>query len=166
VLGHAAIRKALKPYGVGVATGEAAQNRVTFKQLLQAEATDVAQIDAVRLGSVNECLAVMLMALKFNVPCVPHNGAMGLTELTSHLSLIDYVAVSGKRSMLEFADSHRENLRHPSQIVDAHYVTPLDPGYSIGYTEEALEKYTYPNGSFWRTDVGQKIIAQPTGGEL
>lgn len=166
VLGHATIRKALKPYGVGVATGEAAQNRITFKQLLQAEATDVVQIDSVRLGSVNECLAVMLMALKFGVPCVPHNGAMGLTELTSHLSIIDYVAVSGKRSMLEFADSHRENLRHPSQIKDAYYVTPMDPGYSIGYTDEALEKYTYPTGSFWRSEVGLKIIAQPTGGEL
>ncbi|RAO71604.1 uncharacterized protein BHQ10_007616 [Talaromyces amestolkiae] len=166
VLGHAAIRKALKPYGVGVATGEAAQNRVTFKQLLQAEATDVCQIDAVRLGSVNECLAVMLMALKFNVPCVPHNGAMGLTELTSHLSTIDYIAVSGRKSMLEAADSHRENLRHPSVIKDAHYVTPLAPGYSTGYTEEALEKYTYPTGSFWSSDIGREIIAQPTGGEL
>lgn len=165
VLGHATIRKALAPYGVGVATGEAAQNRVTFKQLLQAEATDVAQIDAVRLGSVNECLSVMLMALKFNVPCVPHNGAMGLTELTSHLSTIDYVAISGRRSMLENADSHRENLRHPSRIENAHYVTPLDPGYSTGYTEEALEKYTYPNGSFWSSDIGLKIIASPTGGE-
>ena len=151
---------------MGVATGEAAQNRVTFKQLLQAEATDVAQIDAVRLGSVNECLAVMLMAHKFNTACVPHNGAMGLTELTSHLSLIDYVVVSGKRSMLEFADSHRENLRHPSRIEDAHYVTPLAPGYSIGYTDEALEKYTYPTGSFWRSEVGLQIIAQPKGGEL
>ncbi len=148
---------------MGVATGEAAQNRVTFKQLLQAEATDVAQIDAVRLGSVNECLAVMLMALKFNVPCVPHNGTMGLTELTSHLSLIDYVAVSGRRSMLEFADGPRENMRHSSQIVDAHYVTPLTPGYSIGYTDEALEKYTYPTGSFWRSEVGLRIIDQPTG---
>ncbi|EOO01747.1 putative l-galactonate dehydratase protein [Phaeoacremonium minimum UCRPA7] len=166
VLGHAAIRKALKPYGVGVATGEAAQNRVTFKQLLQAQATDVAQIDAVRLGSVNECLAVMLMALKFDIPCVPHNGAMGLTELTSHLSTIDYVAISGRKSMLENADSHRENLRHPSKIVNAHYVTPLAPGYSTGYTDEALEKYTYPNGSFWSSEIGQQIIAQPTGGEL
>ncbi|KAF5589990.1 mitochondrial enolase superfamily member 1 [Fusarium pseudocircinatum] len=166
VLGHAAIRKALKPYGVGVATGEAAQNRVTFKQLLQAEATDVAQIDAVRLGSVNECLAVMLMALKFNVPCVPHNGAMGLTELTSHLSTIDYVAISGRKSMLENADSHRENLRHPSKIVDTHYVTPLSPGYSTGYTDEALEKYTYPDGKFWISEIGLEIIAQPTGGEL
>ncbi|KAI0161088.1 enolase C-terminal domain-like protein [Hypoxylon sp. FL1284] len=166
VLGHAAIRKALKPYGVGVATGEAAQNRITFKQLLQAEATDVCQIDAVRLGSVNECLAVMLMALKFNVPCVPHNGAMGLTELTSHLSTIDYVAVSGRKSMLEYADSRRESLRHPSCVADAHYVTPLAPGYSIGYTDEALEKYTYPDGMFWASEVGRQIIAQPTGGEL
>ncbi|CRG92550.1 L-fuconate dehydratase [Talaromyces islandicus] len=166
VLGHAAIRKALQPYGVGVATGEAAQNRVTFKQLLQAEATDVCQIDAVRLGSVNECLAVMLMAHKFGVPCVPHNGAMGLTELTSHLSIIDYVAITGRKSMLENADSHRENLRHPSKIENAHYVTPLAPGYSTGYTDEALEKYTYPVGSFWSSDIGQKIIAQPTGGEL
>ncbi|KAJ5812661.1 enolase C-terminal domain-like protein [Penicillium riverlandense] len=166
VLGHAAIRKALKPYGVGVATGEAAQNRVTFKQLLQAEATDVCQIDAVRLGSVNECLAVMLMALKFDVPCVPHNGAMGLTELTSHLSTIDYVAISGRRSMLENADSHRENLRHPSKVENAHYVTPLAPGYSTGYTNLAMEKYTYPTGSFWESDIGLEIIAQPTGGEL
>ncbi|CAI6091960.1 unnamed protein product [Clonostachys chloroleuca] len=166
VLGHAAIRKALKPYGVGVATGEAAQNRVTFKQLLQAEATDVCQIDAVRLGSVNECLAVMIMALKFDVPCVPHNGAMGLTELTSHLSTIDYIAISGRKSMLENADSHRENLKHPSKIENAHYVTPLAPGYSTGYTDEALEKYTYPNGSFWSSDVGLEIISQPTGGVL
>ncbi|KAK2812661.1 hypothetical protein FQN50_001307 [Emmonsiellopsis sp. PD_5] len=161
VLGHAAIRKALKPYGVGVATGEMAQNRVTFKQLLQAEATDVCQIDSVRLGSVNECLAVMLMAAKFNVPCVPHNGAMGLTELTSHLSLIDYIAITGKKSMLEFADSHRENLRHPSRVQDAHYVTPIEPGYSTGYTEEAVEKYTYPTGKFWSSDIGLKIQAAP-----
>lgn len=139
---------------------------MTFKQLLQAEATDVAQIDAVRLGSVNECLAVMLMASKFNVPCVPHNGAMGLTELTAHLSLIDYVAVTGRKSMLEYADSFRENLRHPSRIVNAHYETPVAPGYSTGYTDEALEKYVYPTGKFWQTDVGQKIINQPTGGEL
>ncbi|KAH8714580.1 putative galactonate dehydratase [Ilyonectria robusta] len=166
VLGHAAIRKALKPYGVGVATGEAAQNRVTFKQLLQAEATDVCQIDAVRLGSVNECLAVMIMALKFNVPCVPHNGAMGLTEMTSHLSTIDYIAISGRKSMLEMADSHRENLRHPSKIENAHYVTPLAPGYSTGYSEGVLEKYTYPTGSFWSSDIGLEIMAQPTGGEL
>lgn len=108
----------------------------------------------------------MLMALKYSVPCVPHNGAMGLTELTSHLSTIDYIAISGRKSMLENADSHRENLRHPSRIVDAHYVTPLEPGYSTGYTEEALRKYVYPDGEFWRSEVGQEIMRAPTGGEL
>jgi L-galactonate dehydratase len=108
----------------------------------------------------------MLMALKFSVSCVPHNGAMSLTELTSHLSTIDYIAISGRKSMLENADSHRENLRHPSRILDAHYVTPLDPGYSTGYTVEALEKYTYPDGSFWRSDIGREIMNAPTGGEL
>lgn len=108
----------------------------------------------------------MLMALKFGIPCVPHNGAMGLTELTSHLSTIDYIAISGQKSMLEYADSFRENLRFPSQIVDAHYVTPLAPGYSIGYTDQAFEQYTYPSGSFWKSDVGLGIIAQPTQGEL
>lgn len=104
----------------------------------------------------------MLMALKFNVPCVPHNGAMGLTELTSHLSLIDYIAVSGKKSMLEFASSRRESLRHPSRIENAHYVTPLEPGYSIGYTDEALELYTYPDGKFWSSEIGRKIQNAPT----
>ncbi|PSN65911.1 enolase C-terminal domain-like protein [Corynespora cassiicola Philippines] len=157
VLGHAAIRKALAPYGVGVATGEAAQNRITFKQLLQAEATDVAQIDAVRLGSVNECIAVMLMARVFDVPCVPHNGAMGLTELTSHLSLIDYIVVSGRKSMLEFADNkrHKPYLRHPAEIRDAHYVSPIVPGYSVGYQNGAVERFEWPTGSFWANEEGK-----------
>lgn len=106
------------------------------------------------------------MALKFNVPCVPHNGAMGLTELTSHLSVIDYIAISGQKSMLEFADSHRENLKHPSKIENAHYVTPMEPGYSMGYADGVLGKYTFPHGTFWSSDIGQQIIASPTGGEL
>ena len=106
------------------------------------------------------------MAHKFGIPCVPHNGAMGLTELTSHLSNIDYICVSGRKSMLENADSHRENLRHPSVVKNAHYVTPTAPGYSTGYTDEAIEKYTYPTGSFWRSDLGLQIINAPLEGEL
>jgi L-galactonate dehydratase len=108
----------------------------------------------------------MLMANKFNIPCVPHNGAMGLTELTSHLSNIDYICVSGRKSMLENADSHRENLRHPSKVVDAHYVTPTAPGYSTGYTQEALEKYVYPHGTFWESETGLRITNTPIEGEL
>lgn len=108
----------------------------------------------------------MLMAHKFGVPCVPHNGAMGLTELTSHLSNIDYICVSGKKSMLENAISYSENLRHPSKVVNAHYVSPVDPGYSIGYTDEALKKYTFPHGTFWSSELGQKIMHAPSEGDL
>ena len=100
VFGHKAIREALKPYNIGVATGEMCQNRVIFKQLLQQGAIDVCQIDACRMGGVNEVLAVLLMAKKFNVPIVPHSGGVGLPEYTQHLSTIDYVVVSGKLSVL------------------------------------------------------------------
>ena len=94
MLGHAAIRKALKPLGIGVATGEMCQNRVIFKQLMQAEAIDFCQIDSCRLGGVNEILAVILMAKKFGVPVCPHAGGVGLCEYVQHLSLIDYICVS------------------------------------------------------------------------
>lgn len=106
VYGHKAIREALKPYGIGVATGEMCQNRVIFKQLLMQGAIDVCQIDACRMGGVNEVLAVLLMAKKFNVPIVPHSGGVGLPEYTQHLSTVDYVVVSGKLSVLEYVD-HR-----------------------------------------------------------
>lgn len=108
----------------------------------------------------------MLMARKHNIPCVPHNGAFGLTELTSHLSNIDYICVSGRKSMLEHAVSYSENLRYPSKVENAHYVTPLAPGYSVGYTEQALKKYTYPSGQFWTSEMGQKIMGASDEGEL
>ena len=58
--------KALNPLGIGVATGEMCQNRVMFKQFLQANALQFCQIDACRVGGVNEVLAIILMAAKFN----------------------------------------------------------------------------------------------------
>lgn len=64
VLGHAKIAKELRPFGVGVATGEMCANRVIFKQLLQAKAIDYCQIDSARIGGINEILAVYLMAKK------------------------------------------------------------------------------------------------------
>lgn len=85
ILGHAAVRKALKPHGIGVATGEHAHNRMVFKQLLQAEAIDVCQIDSCRLAGVSEVLSVLLMAAKFGVPVCPHAGGVGLCEYVIHL---------------------------------------------------------------------------------
>jgi len=161
VLGHAAIRQALKPLGIGVATGEMCQNRVIFKQLLQASAIDVCQIDACRLGGVNEVLAVLLMAAKFNIPIVPHSGGVGLPEYTQHLSTIDYVVVSGKKSVLEYVDHLHEHFFHPAVIRDGYYVTPTEPGYSVEMRPESLERFEFPGKegvSWWRSEEAKPIL--------
>ncbi|KAL1946329.1 hypothetical protein VTO73DRAFT_15456 [Trametes versicolor] len=156
ILGHAAIRKALKPYGIGVATGEHAHNRMVFKQLLQAEAIDVCQIDSCRLAGVSEVLSVLLMAAKFGVPVCPHAGGVGLCEYVIHLSLIDYIAISGtmERNVLEFVDHLHEHFLYPCSInKNGRYNVPSNAkeGYSIEVHEASIAEYEYPNGSYWKS---------------
>lgn len=160
ILGHKAVRDALRPYGIGVATGEMCQNRVIFKQLLMAGAIDVCQIDACRMGGVNEVLAVLLMAKKYGVPIVPHSGGVGLPEYTQHLSTIDYLVVSGKKSILEFVDHLHEHFLHPSVIKDGFYQTPMEPGYSVEMKPESMDRYEYPGGegSWWRSEAARPIL--------
>jgi L-galactonate dehydratase len=161
VLGHKAIREALKKYNIGVATGEMCQNRVMFKQFLAAGAIDVCQIDACRLGGVNEVLAVLLMAAKYNIPIVPHSGGVGLPEYTQHLSTIDYVVVSGKKSVLEYVDHLHEHFLHPSVIRDGYYVTPMEPGYSVEMKRESMERFGFPGTegvSWWRSEEARPIL--------
>ncbi|KIW12260.1 hypothetical protein PV08_09536 [Exophiala spinifera] len=152
ILGHSRIRKALKPYKIGVATGEHVNNRVMFKQMLQAEALDAVQLDALRLCSVNEILSVLLMSAKFGVPVVPHSGGAGMVELCSHISTIDFVAVSGKKSILEYTDHLHEAFAAPAHITeDGYHVTPTVPGYSCEVKEqefELLEIWTGENNAF------------------
>ena len=150
MLGHAAIRRAVRP--VGVATGEHAANRVIFKQLLQAEAIDYCQIDACRLGGINEVLAVLLLAATFDVPVCPHAGGLGLCEYVQHLSVIDFVCVSGSLDdrTTEYADHLHEHFVHPAIIRDGHYVLPTAPGYSIDLHAAAYEQLAYPGGTVWR----------------
>jgi len=151
VLGHAAIRRAIAP--VGVATGEHAANRVVFKQLLQAEAIDYCQIDACRLGGVNEVLAVLLLAAKFGVPVCPHAGGLGLCEYVQHLSVIDYVCVSGSLDdrTTEFADHLHEHFVHPAVVRDGRYVLPREPGYSVDLHPDSYAALTFPDGTMWTT---------------
>lgn len=161
ILGHKAVREALKPYGIGVATGEMCQNRVIFKQLMQAGAINFCQVDACRLGGVNEVLAVLLMAKKYGVPVVPHSGGVGLPEYTQHLSTIDYVVVSGKRSVLEYIDHLHEHFLHPSAIKDGFYQTPMEPGYSAEMKPESMDRFTYPGEkdvSWWKSDEAASIL--------
>lgn len=154
VLGHAEIARALAPYGIGVATGEHCQNRVVFKQLLQAGAMSFCQIDSCRLGGVNEILAVLLMAAKFGVPVCPHAGGVGLCEYVQHLSIFDYVAVSGSLEdrVLEYVDHLHEHFIDPVRIENGRYVAPERPGYSIEMYPESLERFEFPVGRAWATE--------------
>ena len=149
VLGHAAIRKAVSP--IGVATGEHGMNRVLFKQMFQAEAIDFCQLDSARLASVNEILSVYLMAHKFGVPVCPHAGGVGLCELVQHLSVFDYVAVSGSldNRLTEYVDNLHEHFVDPVVVANGHYVLPSRPGYSAELYVESVERYQFPLGSYW-----------------
>lgn len=173
ILGHASIKRALEdtPYGaVGVATGEMCHNRIIFKQLLQAGALTVLQADACRVGGVNEVMAIMLLARKFEVPIVPHSGGVGLPEYTQHLSTVDYVVVSGKKSVLEYVDHLHEHFLSPSEVKSGHYVTPSAPGYSVEMKPESMDRFSYPGEegvSWWRTDEAKPILEgfSQNGGE-
>jgi len=149
VLGHAAIRQAVAP--VKVATGEHVPNRIVFKQLLQANAIDVLQVDAARVGGVNENLAILLLAAKFGIPVCPHAGGVGLCELVQHLSMFDYVAVSGTTQdrVTEFADHLHEHFVEPARIVRGRYVAPSRPGFSAEMRAESIATYSYPAGVYW-----------------
>lgn len=160
ILGHLAIKKALEPYGIKVATGEMCQNRVIFKQLLASGAIDICQIDACRLGGVNEVLAVLLLANKYNIPVVPHSGGVGLPEYTQHLSTIDYVCVSGKLSLLEYVEHFNKNFKYPSLVKDGYIITPTEPGYSAEATDEAVETYQFPKGKFWNSPESDHISSK------
>lgn len=144
VLGHRAIRDALAPHGIGVATGEMCQNRILFKQFLQADAIDYVQIDSTRLGGVNEVLAVLLLAAKFGKPVCPHAGGVGLCEYVQHLALIDYICVSGSldNRVLEYVDHLHEHFVDPVVMRDGHYMPPAAPGYSIEMKPDSLEGAT------------------------
>ncbi|KKA28905.1 hypothetical protein TD95_004496 [Thielaviopsis punctulata] len=160
VLGHKAIRVALQPLGIGVATGEMCQNRVMFKQFLQSGAIDVCQIDACRVGGVNEVLAILLLAHKYKVPVVPHSGGVGLPEYTQHLSTIDYVVVSGKKSLLEYVDHLHEHFVHPAVIKNGFYQTPCEAGYSVEMKADSMARYEFPGTegvSWWTTEEGKKL---------
>jgi L-fuconate dehydratase len=153
VVGHAAIRKAVKPLGVGVATGEMCQNRVIFKQLLQLEAIDFCQIDSCRLGGVNEILAVLLMARKFGVPVCPHAGGVGLCEYVQHLAMIDYICVSAslQHRVLEYVDHLHEHFVDPVLVRAGRYMPPAQPGYSITMKPASLNRFEFPKGAAWST---------------
>jgi L-fuconate dehydratase len=149
ILGHARIRAAVAP--VRVATGEHVQNRIVFKQLFQIEAIDVCQIDACRLGGVNEAVAVLLLAAKFGVPVCPHAGGVGLCEYVQHLAAFDFIAVSGslENRVVEWVDHLHEHFKEPAVVRGGRYILPLAPGYSVEMLPQSVDDYEYPQGRAW-----------------
>lgn len=143
VEGHRRIREAVYP--VKVATGEMCQNRILFKQFIMREAIDVVQIDACRLGGVNEVLAVMLMAAKYHLPVCPHAGGVGLCEYVQHLSMIDYLCIAGTHDgrVIEYVDHLHEHFLNPCEIQGAAYMPPQAPGYSIEMHPASIEQYRF-----------------------
>ena len=152
VLGHAAIREAVAP--VRLATGETVQNRIIFKQLLQARAIDIVQIDATRVAGPAENIAILLLAAKFGVPVCPHAGGVGLCELVQHLSMFDFVAVSGSMDgrVIEYVDHLHEHFTSPVTVRDGHYAVPDAPGSSATMEPASLAAFSFPNGPAWHAD--------------
>lgn len=150
VLGHAEIRHRLAP--IGVATGEHCHNRVMFKQLFQADAIDFCQLDAARLGGLNEVIVVLLLAAKYDIPVCPHGGGVGLCEYTQHISMFDYIAVSGSLEgrLLEYVDHLHEHFVDPVQIRRGHYQVSDAPGYGVTMKPDSLAAHRFPGGTAWQ----------------
>jgi L-fuconate dehydratase len=152
ILGHARIRREVAP--IRIATGEHVHNAVMFKQLFQAGTIDVCQIDSCRVASLNENLAIMLMAAKFGVPVCPHAGGVGLCEYVQHLSIFDYLCVSGtlENRVIEFVDHLHEHFVTPVVIRQGRYLVPQTAGYSIEVKPESLEEFRFPDGAAWKQE--------------
>jgi L-fuconate dehydratase len=150
VLGHARIAARVAP--IRVATGEVAANRVIFKQLMQAGAIGICQVDACRVGGVNEVLAVLLMAAKFGIPVCPHAGGVGLCEYVQHLSVFDYLRVGRSLDgrMIEYVDHLHEHFVDPIVVADGRYRLPTAAGYSVTMRPESIAEYSFPDGPVWQ----------------
>jgi L-fuconate dehydratase len=159
ILGHARIRAAVRP--IRIATGEHCQNRIVFKQLFQAGAIDVCQIDSCRVAGVNENLAILLMAAKYKIPVCPHAGGVGLCEYVQHLSSFDFIGVSTTMEdrVIEYVDHLHEHFVEPVQIRRGRYLMPQKPGYGIEIRAESLERYRFPDGEIWSTDMALEPAA-------
>jgi L-fuconate dehydratase len=157
VIGHKKIRDNIG--NVQVATGEHCQNRILFKQFMANDAIDVVQIDACRLGGLNEILTVYMLAAKYGKLVCPHAGGVGLCEYVQHMSMIDYVQISadiGER-VIEYVDHLHEHFEDPCDMHDGAYQVPRQPGFSVKMHEDSLQRFEYPNGTEWLSRTDKKI---------
>ena len=153
ILGHAAVARAVEP--IAVATGEHVHNRIMFKQLLRTGAIGVCQVDACRLGGVNEVVAVLLLAAKYGVPVCPHAGGVGLCELVQHVAAFDFVAVGASLEgrVVEYVDHLHEHFLDPCVVEGGRYRAPTEPGFSSQMRAQSLDRYAFPHGPVWTAEA-------------
>jgi L-fuconate dehydratase len=160
ILAHAEIARGIAP--IKVATGEHGQNRILFKQLMQAEALEIVQIDSVRVAGVNENIAILLLAAKFGLPVCPHAGGVGLCELVQHISMFDYLAVSGTTQdrVIEYVDHLHEHFETPVVIKNGNYVTPTAPGSGARMHAHTIQDFIFPSGRVWQQELAEQQLTQ------
>ena len=143
IAGHRKIRQAIAP--IKVATGEMCQNRIMFKQFIAEKAIDIVQIDSCRMGGLNEVLAVQLIAAKYGLPVWPHAGGVGLCEYVQHMSMIEYVTITGEKdtNRIEFVDHLHEHFIHPCLVQNGTYQAPQQPGFSIEMKPESVAQFAF-----------------------
>ena len=151
VIGHKKIKDAIAPLGIGVATGEHAQNRILHKHFLKMGAYTFCQPDPCRLGGLNELLLVILMAKKFNTPVCMHSGGVGLCEMGLHATVFDYIGISAslENRMFEHSGALHEHFFHPIELKAGRYVLPKGLGYTIDMKPESISQFTFPHGGYW-----------------
>ena len=149
VVGHATIAKAVSP--TPIATGEHGANRIMFKQLLQLQGLSIMQIDATRVAGVNENIANVLLAAKYDIPVCPHAGGIGLCEMVQHIAMFDAIAVSGhhERRVVEYVDHLHEHFIEPTNIQNGHYRAPQLPGSGAQMLDSSIDRYLFPQGQYW-----------------
>lgn len=150
--GHSQIAKRIKPFGIGVATGEHCSNRILHKQFMMLDSYEFVQSDPVRVGGLNELIVVMLMAKKANKPVCLHAGGLGLCEMGIHAALFDYIGISAsqERRWFEYAGALHEHFKNPVKIKNGRYCLPEGLGYGADMLEESVAMYRYPDGSYWK----------------
>ena len=152
VEGHLKIKNALKKYDIGVATGEQVPSPVIFKQLLTTGAIDFCQIDATRLGGVNDVIAVILMAKKYNIPVCPHGGGIGLCNMIIHYALWDHITVAKtqKNQYVEYLDFLQDGVfKSKLKVKNGHYIAPESYGWGLEINKDFMNNHIYPTGSVW-----------------
>lgn len=151
VLGYVELSQSFREASFDFACGEHAASPVIFKQLLKSGAIGYCQIDAVRVAGVNDVMAIILMAAKFNVPVCPHGGGIALCNMIQHFGMWDQIAVSGHSDtqLVEYIDFLQEAVKEPVLMKNGHYLTPRAPGWGLDFHEEFLADHTFPTGKRW-----------------